>query len=266
MIYKMFNNNVAALWLEMEEPEETHVDISILTDQFSETTTFCSFSLLTSISWSSNHKVKKQMVSQAETAHHCLSGSGAVWGARWEDSGNVCVWLRPVFQTWRHWWGEDSHEHHWPRTTDRGVAGSGERWSRGGAAQKPTFLKEIFLNCMTLEFLGWGVWCWNEGFQNHHLIILTPNRTVPAIDNVTSMTRLNFSSDENLLHLAIAHRHFWQRCSSLSVAHEHVCLSSLSFLFVLNKSSLRNLETSASPSDTSPLPENSLCASWKRRT
>lgn len=32
----------AALWREMEKPEETHVNISILTDsQFSETTAFC---------------------------------------------------------------------------------------------------------------------------------------------------------------------------------------------------------------------------------
>lgn len=105
-------------------------------------------------------KLKKQMVSQAETAHHCLSGSGAVWGARWEDSGNVCVWLRPVFQTWRHWRGEDSHEHHWPWTTDRGVAGSGERWSRGGAAQKPTFLKEIFLQ--KSSYFDKTAWPWNS--------------------------------------------------------------------------------------------------------
>lgn len=48
---------------------------------------------------------------------------------------------------------------------------------------------------MTLEFLGCDVWCWNEAFQNQCLITLTPNRTVPVIDNFTvpqRQTRLKF--------------------------------------------------------------------------
>lgn len=59
--------------------------------------------------------------------------SGAVWGARREDSGDVCLRLWQIFKTWRHWRGEDSHEHHWSWVADRGVAGSGECRSRGGA-------------------------------------------------------------------------------------------------------------------------------------
>lgn len=58
---------------------------------------------------------------------------GAVRGARREDSGDVCVRLWQILKTRCHWRSEDSDEHHRSWAADRGVAGSGECRSRGGA-------------------------------------------------------------------------------------------------------------------------------------
>lgn len=96
----MLNNNVVALLREMDKPEETHVNISILTyvSQFSETTVFnCTFQFarylgdLFTFTVIKSQMEKTQMVSQSKTTHRRLSGSGAVRGARREDSGDVCV-------------------------------------------------------------------------------------------------------------------------------------------------------------------------------
>lgn len=72
------------------------------------------------------------------TKNQTCQSSGALRGAGWENLGDVGVRLWPILQAWRHRGGEDTHEHHWPRTSNRRMEGPGKCWPRGGAAQNHT--------------------------------------------------------------------------------------------------------------------------------
>ena len=145
-----------------------------------------------------------------------VSALGAIWGAWWEDSGDVCLRLRPILQTWCHRRGEDSHEHHRPGTADRGVEGSGERWPRGGAvwikllddSWECSNNKNVPIAYDTLT------WPWVKKRISHlihlsELIILPSNIKQHFPFSVTN--DLNFSSQEELewrdsnQHRALAH-------------------------------------------------------------
>lgn len=264
MIYKMFNNNVAALWLEMEKPEETRMwtfqfwQISFL-KRLHFAHSHCSLQFhghqITKLKNKWNHKLKQHIiVSLDQVPYEELGGKTLVMSvydydrfSKHDVIGEVKIPMntidlgRPI-EEWRDLESADQEE----------VLLRNQPFLKRFSYRSPVIsiklhdLGILRLSCLMLK------WSLSE----------SPSYYFHSKQNCASNWIECYLNDTPSFQLRWKPTAF----SFLSVAHEHVCLSSLSFVFVLNKSSLRNLETSASPSVTSPLPGNSLCASWKRRT